>query len=368
MNNLQRLLPLLILFSIISVFGKDDPTEISTDYLKMKWRHVATRMPYEWYGSDDAKQCAENVLITQKSIGGWAKNKPYHHPLSKKDTKTYLKTKDKVGATIDNRATTSEIRFLGKVYSHFKDERYKIACLNAIKYLLEAQYDNGGWPQFYPLKGGYADHITYNDDAMVDAMLVLKDVYLDSYEFKDLQLSKALKTQAHEAFDKGVECILKTQILVDGKRTVWCAQHDEKTFLPAKARSYELISFSGGESVKIVLLLMAIEHPSKEIKDAITGAVKWFEKHKITGLKRNWVKDDKGRYNLVMKKDTTAVPIWARFYDLQTEKPYFCDRDGVKKDKISEIGHERRNGYSWYIYQPQEILDAYQEWKAKFEK
>ena len=54
--------------------------------------------------------------------------------------------------------------------------------------------------------------------------------------------------------------------------------------------------------------------------------------------------------------------------DLDTEKPFFCDRDGVKKDKLEEIGRERRGGYSWYTTSPQGILDEYPEWLAKVEK
>ena len=367
MKNLPQLLPFILLLLLLpfSINAKENHVDRSEAYLEMKWKHVATRMPAEWYATEDAKRCAENVLITQKSIGGWAKNKPYHHLLSNKEKNSYIKSKDKIGATIDNRATTSEIRFLGKVYSHFKEERYKAAFLKGINYLLEAQYENGGWPQFYPLKGGYANHITYNDNAMVDAMLVLNDIYSNSKEFDAFQIDNSLKEKARVAFDKGVECILKTQIIVDGKRTVWCAQHDEFTFLPAKARSYELISFSGAESAAIVSLLMNIKAPSNDVKRAINGAITWFDTYKLMGIRVASETDKLGRKNRIVVKDASASPIWARFYDLKTFKPYFCDRDGLKKDKLSAIGYERRNGYSWYTYNPQQVLDAYEQWKIE---
>ena len=361
MKYIKQLVTFTLLLALFTCQGKTK----NNDFLNMKWRHVATRMPFEWYGSEEARQCAENVLIAQKNCGGWAKNKPFHHPFSRKEKHQYLHTKDQIGATIDNRATTSEIRFLAKVYAHSKNEKHRSACQKAINYLLEAQYDNGGWPQFYPLKGGYANHITYNDDAMADAMLVLKDVYQNSDEFRALKLSEPLKERAHTAFDKGVACILKTQIKVDGQPTVWCAQHDEVTFEPAKARSYELVSFSGAESAKIVQLLMAIENPSEEIKTAIEDAVAWFKKHQIEGIKRQWVEAENGLYNKVIVADKNAPLLWARFYDLETEKPYFCDRDGIKKEQITEIGFERRNGYSWYTDLPQQVIDAYPQWKKK---
>lgn len=97
--------------------------------------------------------------------------------------------------------------------------------------------------------------------------------------------------QARASFDKGIGCILKTQIRVDGKPTVWCAQHDEHTFAPALARAYELASFSGAESASIVALLMSIPHPSPEIVAAVKGAVAWFETHAVKDIRVERVPD-----------------------------------------------------------------------------
>ena len=91
--------------------------------------------------------------------------------------------------------------------------------------------------------------------------------------------------QARASFDKGIGCILKTQIRVDGKPTVWCAQHDEHTFAPAPARAYELASFRGDEPASIVALLMSIPHPSPEIVAAVKGAVAWFETHAVKDIR-----------------------------------------------------------------------------------
>jgi pectinesterase len=33
-----------------------------------------------------------------------------------------------------------------------------------------------------------------------------------------------------------------------------------------------------------------------------------------------------------------AKPIWARFMDLETNEPFFCDRDGIKKKSLDQIG------------------------------
>lgn len=345
----------------------------NTDISKMKWGRVATQMSHEWYGTTEAIRVAENVLISQKDIGGWIKNHPYHHELSDSLKNNFIETKGEIGGTFDNGATIMEMRFLSKVFSNSKDKRYSEAFYRGLNYIFISQYDNGGWPQFYPRRDindetlsdrvvPYSMHITYNDEAIVNIMRLLEDVFKDSPEFADLYFSDAIKKKAKYAFDKGIECILNTQIIVDGKPTVWCAQHDFITLLPVKARSYELESFSGAESVGIVLLLMDIEKPSKPVIDAINGAVEWFDSNKIEGIRLSYELNSNNERDRVVISDKDATPIWARFYDLDTGKPYFCSRDGIKRELLSEISYERRNGYSWYTNRPDEIFDRYDNW------
>ncbi|GHB84670.1 pectate lyase [Persicitalea jodogahamensis] len=357
---------LALAFSFVS--AQDTKQEKSADYLSKSWNQVATGMPAAWYGSDEAKRVAENVLVSQKSIGGWEKNKPYHHPMSETEKAGYMKGKSEIGATFDNGATITELKFLANMYSRTKDTRYREAFEKGLNYIFLSQYENGGWPQFYPVRSGsvaYSGHITYNDNAMVNTMEFLRDVFPDRKEFSSLQLPDDVKSKAQQAFDKGIACILNTQIMVDGQPTVWCAQHDEQTLAPAKARAYELESFSGAESVGITRLLMSLENPSKEIIASINGAVKWFEANKVEGIKLERELDQDGKNNVVVVADKNAPPLWGRFYDLETSKPYFCDRDGIKRNALADIGSERRNGYSWYTNAPAALLKNYPEWKNR---
>ena len=65
--------------------------------------------------------------------------------------------------------------------------------------------------------------------------------------------------------------------------------------------------------------------------------------------------------------DPSAPPLWARFYTLDTNRPLFCDRDGVARPALSDIGYERRNGYAWLGAWPQPLLDKeYPAWRAKW--
>lgn len=365
----MKIVYLTIIVSLIGIkcFPKQLEQTDPADYLSKRWKDVATKMPTEWYGSHEAKLVAENVLLAQKEIGGWEKNKSYHKAFSKSDKEHYINDKSKIGATFDNGATITELKFLAKVYSSLKDERYKQAFDKGLNYIFAAQYTNGGWPQYYPLRSGYYTRITYNDDAMVNIMGFLKEIYSLNKAYESLHINSDTKTKAKQAFDKGITCFLDTQIIYEGKPTVWCAQHDEITLAPAKARSYELPSYSGFESVGIVLLLMAIDNPSKEVIASVIGAIEWFENNRIEGVKIESETLDDGKKNRIAVEDKDAPTLWGRFYDLKTSKIYFCSRDGIKRNALAEISYERRNGYSWYTRAPEKVLKMYPEWKESVE-
>ncbi len=123
---------------------------------------------------------------------------------------------------------------------------------------------------------------------MVNILNMMKQISEETNYFS-IKPSKEIVQKAKKAFDKGIDCILKTQYKQKGVLTAWCAQHDEFTLAPANARAFELASLSGYESTKIVLLLMSIEKPSREIITSVKSAVEWFEKTKITNLEEKRV-------------------------------------------------------------------------------
>jgi len=311
-----------------------------------------------WFSGEEAKAVAEAILSHQSDLGGWPKNV---------DTSAAPFTKDPnaLKPTFDNGATTDELRFLARLYRATKDDRYRKSFERGLDYILQAQYPTGGWPQFYPPGSKYHRHITFNDSAMVRLLAFLREVYgSEAYGFVDADRRRA----AHRAFDRGIECILKCQIRVDGKLTAWCAQHDEKDYRPRPGRSYELVSLSGAESVEIARLLMSLDRPSPEVSQAVEAAVAWFKAVKLTGIKVVQKADQRGPkgFDKVVVQDAAAPPIWARFYEIGTNRPIFCDRDGVAKHSLGEIGYERRNGYAWLGYWPQALLEqGYPAWKER---
>jgi pectinesterase len=328
------------------------------------WKKIIESADDNWFASEEAVKIADNVLLYQRNIGGWPKNTEMQNPVSDAEKQKLLDLKATPdGCTTDNGATCQEMLFLSKMYKQKPDEKYKVSFLKGLDYLLAAQYENGGWPQFYPLKKGYYTHITYNDDSMVHILSLLKEIKEGSDFYSIVPCDKTIKSVA-KAFDKGIDCILKTQYRQNGVLTAWCAQHDEVTLLPAKARAYELPSLSGKESAKITLLLMSVKNPSKEIIASVEAASAWFEKTKITGIKIVDVATAEGsKPDRKVIESQNAEPLWARFMELDTNKPFFCDRDGVKKDTMAEIGYERRNGYAWYTNEPKEVLKKFPQWK-----
>lgn len=330
------------------------------------WREVL-HQPAEWFGSDEAVRIADNVLLYQHPNGGWGKNIDMTRTLSDEEKEHIRARVEDIETTIDNGATHTEVRFLARVHAATGEERFVQPALRGIEYLLEAQYPNGGWPQFYPLKKGYYSHITFNDGAMIGVMGVLRDASEGKRPFEFV--GEDLRRRCREAIDKGLDVILKCQIEIDGRPTAWCAQHDEVDFRPQKARSYELVSLSGMESVGIVEYLMEIDDPSPEVRRAIEGAVRWFEDAKINGLAVKWVRDSSLELGVdrVAVSDPKAGPLWARFYEIGTNRPLYVGRDGVPQPSMSDIEYERRVRYRWLGPFASKLLNKeYPSWRAKW--
>lgn len=353
---------LLILFSILFCSLKAQNT-----LSQRSWKSVATEMPDGWYGSAESKAVAENVLLYQRKSGGWPKNTPFHKPLTDVENAKLSDDKDLNDAIFDNGATTTEMKFMAKMFNNTTNAEYKSAFIRGLNFILRAQYDNGGWPMFFPLRKGYYTHITFNDNAIVNILDMLSDINNETPLYSFIAAGDIVK-KTKVSFKKGIISILKTQIIVNGKPTVWCAQHDENTLLPAKARSYELPSFSGAESIGIVKLLMSISDPTPEIIKSVKGAIEWLQSHKIENTKWEKFINEDGLQDRRIVSFPGAGDLWARFYDLETGLPFFCDRDGIKKKSLQEIGYERRNGYSWYTTEPQDVINMYIAWKEKWVK
>jgi PelA/Pel-15E family pectate lyase len=382
-----KILSLLALqFICITTFGqknesseKNKPIDTSSFYssshhwydIQDKSNIINPRPKQNKYAANEITKIADNILIYQRDNGGWPKNYDMLAILTDQQKDSLIKTKKELNTTFDNTTTYSHIEYLAKVYSIEHIEKYKEACLHGIEFTLSAQYSNGGWPQYFPLEKGYSRHITFNDNAYIGIMKMLKNILEGKpyFSFIDTDLRAKVKV----AYDKGIDCILKCQITNNGKLTAWCQQHDENDLSPAWARAFEPPSICNAESAGVVLFLMSIDRPGKEIVQAIQSAVKWFEDSKILGIRVKTIpapvyksKWRTTNYDKVVVNDSTAPPIWTRYYELGTARPLFCDRNSKYLYSLAEVSRERRSGYGWYTDSPQEVLNKYPAWIEKW--
>ncbi len=318
------------------------------------------------YAQQPTDSTADKMLVYQLGNGGWPKQLEdksvvnYGAALTPELLAKIKATKD-LHATFDNKATSREVLYLVKAYKKTQNKTYLSAAEKGLDYILSAQYANGGWPQYYPDKALYRSEITYNDDAMINVLNILQDIATQTNDFE--VVNPAYIKKAEKAVAKGIECILKTQVKQNGTLTIWAAQYDKDSMLPAKARAFEPASLSTSESAGIIRFLMRMKNPSQAEKNAIAAAVKWFDTYKIAGYRFDRPSDPKTNIKTAALIADDTANTWARFYDLDKNTPIFGDRDNTIKTKLEELSPERRNGYAWYGNWGQKLIEKeYPKW------
>lgn len=300
----------------------------------------------EWYGY--------NVTTWQMDNGGWGKNNiegymepwdgiepisPYTCGKSDCPNGTYL-------GTLDNNATTSEIRLVSKLYSTSSNDTnrtiFKISANQGLAFILKSQYESGGWPQVYPERiGTYSNLVTFNDHAMIRAMLLIWDIIENKGPFSTDIFSGLNMSILQDSLDRGLDFILKSQIRGEGgSLTVWCQQHDPISYEPMPGRPYELPSKSGWESVGVTALLLNWPDRTDAVENATWSAVDWFHQNMVLGVEYN------------MKPNGTFVDnegsmMWYRFYNLSDDQFFMAGRDSVKVYSITDLTFEMKTNYQW---------------------
>lgn len=326
-------------------------TWLSTRAADGPWNELLDK-PDEWFRSPAGIQVASNIRSFQSDRGSWPKN-------IDTASRPFTGDRSQLQGTFDNGATFRELRFLARAFQATRMDQNRDAFLKGLTHVLKAQYPCGGWPQFDPPGKGYHRHITFNDDAMVNILEFLRDVQRSPrFSFLD----GASRQQARRAFDSGIQCILSCQIKVKGTPTIWCAQHDETTLEPRWGRAFEPPALTSAESAGIVRLLMSLDQPGPEIQQAVHAAARWFRSAEMPGIRQEVRNGDR-----VIVADKDAPALWARFYEIGSNRPIFCGRDGVIQYDLSRIEAERRNGYAWYGRWGEGVAAEYARWRKKWD-
>ncbi len=310
--------------------------------------------PASWYQTAAGKAIADSIVSLQTPSGGWSKRTDMSKP---RQAGQQFGVELNYIPTFDNSATSTQLRVLARAHSATGLPQYAAAFYRGIHLIFNAQYPNGGWPQTYPLRGGYHDHITLNDEVTADILNLLLDVSLAAADFAFV--SETVKQKACQHFDRGVALLLALQVNTDDGLTLWAGQYQHRTLAPAAARAYEMVALASAESAAIVKLLMRIEQPSPAIRQAIQQAMHWFLQQQLADVL--WHPTER-----VLLAKPGSHRIWPRFAEIGTNQALFADRDGVVVYDVHLVSLERRRGYGWYTDKPEQALALYNIWRQRW--
>ena len=185
-----------------------------------------------------AMEVADGLIAAQHPAGGWN----YLHDFAGEDSaRRWYDTIGKNGwrleefhhyygnATFDDAGTSEASQFLLRLYLERRAFRLRAPLERAIRFVLDSQFANGGWPQRYPRVAGEAEyirHITFNDDVAGENIKFLLMVY------QTLGDERALAS-----IRRAMDIFLATQ--QPAPQAGWGLQHHVETLRPIAARTYE---------------------------------------------------------------------------------------------------------------------------------
>ena len=375
--------------------------DFSDGFNHARYQYPDSIPPWGLYNEDQILGFAENMIYLQNPDGGWAKNLDFQRmytlsellELQGKNKSiapvTYGLKTDSNGSTIDNGNIFAQIKYLAAVYAQVPEQRYLDCAVRALQWILNAQHPlSGGWT------GADVYAVTYNDDVMSQTLRTLRNIARDDNLYGCFP--REMRTKAEEAYRKGIQCVLNTQItitLADGTRlvTAWCQQHSHETLKPVWAREFEPPSICTSESAKVAELLMEDKNPTEDIKNAVIAACEWLDRDDVRIHGKKLIKIDcpgevlNGRYydfEQQLVDDPSAEDLWARFYALDASydvvtgarkpiqgtypavnTPIWCDRGCKYCEDFNDMSKERRNGYGYTQKRPASTLQKYVTWK-----
>jgi PelA/Pel-15E family pectate lyase len=326
------------------------------------------------YAPTQIREIAANVLLFQRDNGGWPKDYDMLAVLTDEQKKAVRDSRARSDTTFDNHTTHTQVEYLAHAYHVLGDGTYRDACVRGFDFMLAAQYAHGGFPQKFPNPKGFSAHITFNDGVMVGVLSVLKAAADRAEHFA--WLDDARRARARDAVERGIACLLRCQVRIDGVLAGWGQQHDAQTFAPASARTFELASLAPQDTTDAVRFLMRLDAPSADIVRAIEGAVAWLRRVQLSGIRVEKISAPPVEFfrhktdtDTVVVQDSSAPPLWARMIEIGTNRPIFASRDGVKVYSLAEVDRERRTGSGWYGDWPRKLIESeYPKWKARAEK
>ena len=328
---------------------------------------------YARYQPRQVTEIADNLLLYQRDNGGWIENRDPARILDAAEKAALVAEKAEARGSFDNRNIYSQVEYLAGVFGQTRRAAYRDAAARGLDYALAQQLAScGGWPHTVPGTQSYHGYITIADEVTSGLLRLMRKISAGAEPFG--YVDPATRARAQAALIRGDECVLKLQVVQNGKLTGWAGQYDPATLQPAQGRAFELPSIVSQETVEMLRYLMSIQEPSAAQVDAIESAVDWLRHSQIRGLRLEKVtlaKPVQYQYHVAtfdyrLVDDASAPPLWARFYDLRDNSVVLANRDSVRVKTLTEVHPERRSGYAWYGVWPAALLsEEYPAWRAR---
>jgi pectinesterase len=258
----------------------------------------------------------------------------------------YVETSRRQMAIAPDAVSPDQLRFLVFASRTRADARF----LRGLDGLLLAQFPNGCWPLAYPLIGGAADAAWFGDDATVGVLRLLRDVARGDHTF----VGDGRRRRARESLERGIRCVLDSQVVVDGRRAGWSAIHDPLTLAPFGLRSDP--GLAAAATAGVIGFLMEQDSDDPRVAAAVHGGAAWMRETMLWGL----------AYTPHQEPVPTpgAGPLWARDYETGWNRPLFPLAEGEAGNDWRRVPASAWTRDDWLTDAPAWVLAQYDRWTA----
>jgi PelA/Pel-15E family pectate lyase len=288
------------------------------------------------------------------------------------------------GKLVENKGTfqsgmfVSFIKIIIEQFFKTKNTDLLLSIHKTIDYLIyiSSEYDNGGVPLYFPKLDdeNWKYNISFKNGNYINYLRTI-EFLLNSDNL--LQYIDNKINSLKNAYKKSLNLLLKLQINVNDKKTIWSQYYDKNTLLPMGGNNNEPMGLCSLESAQILLYLMDFETPTNNIKNAIISGCEWFKNYKITGWIQVFEKKsfDLSKPDIMTESQTLLLRynylpfpndmfMHSRYYDFENLKPIFQEDDNLYNlESFNDMSVEHRNDEyhigMWGHY----LLETYEEWR-----
>jgi len=258
---------------------------------------------------DAARDVARALVWGQRQIGGWDHRVDVSHltPDAKKPVRRQGR------CTFDDKITQGALEFLIDADAVISEPWLDEAIELGLQFMIKSQFENGAWPQWYPLRGGYHDYYTFNDNSINDCIGLMLNAHRTYGDKKYLRSAM-----------RGGDFIVMSQLAAP--QAGWAQQynHDMK---PAWARTFEPPGVCSAATVRNINTLIDLYLYTKDDKylKPIDAAIEW------------------------LNDSMLGEHLWARLYEVGTNRQIYGDRmDGNKVHyDYEKVSVKERTSYGW---------------------